>query len=85
MRHGIGRQGRLFGICLILQFYLGTQHGHLLFKIKQSCPARTDTLLRQAPPRGGGKENFGASYSYDLPALFQKVRHDATLSDKTTK
>ena len=84
MGHGIGRQGWLFGICLFLQFYLETQHGDLLFKIKQSCPARQGALLRQAPPRGGVIENGGA-YSYDVPVLFQKVRRHATLPNKTTK
>jgi hypothetical protein len=67
-----------------LQFYLETQHGDLIFKIKQSCPARKGTLLRQAPSRGGVIENGGA-YSYDLPVLFEKVRRYAALPDKTTK
>jgi hypothetical protein len=71
-------------MCFILKFYLETQYGGLLFLIKQSCPARTVTM-QQAPPRGGGMENCGASYSYDLPALFQKVRRHVVLPDKTTK
>jgi len=78
---------RTAGTALRDLFYFAVLSGNSawrLFKIKQSCPTRKGTLLRQAPPHGEVIENGGA-YSYDLPVLFQKVRRHAALPDKTTK
>ena len=67
---------RTAGTALRDLFYFAVLSGNSawrLFSIKQSCPARKGTLLRQAPPRGRVIEN-GAYWSLFVrsPRAFSK-------------
>jgi hypothetical protein len=58
---GIG----LFGMCFVLPFYLAmlhkfklsTRNKHGVVDFNKESAGRTGNLLRQAPPRGGGRKN----------------------------